>query len=72
MMDLFSAPSNFSACDRNFFPAKADRIEFCPIIINAYDCFIMQAYATHSLSDFKLPYKFPQLDNIGDISFKNI
>lgn len=42
-----------------FFPLQKQTELNSAQCVNAYDCFIMQAYASHSLSDFKLPYKFP-------------
>lgn len=69
MNSIVSVSSNSSACDGDFFPPKGKQLN-SPQCVNAYDCFIMQVYAIHSLSDFKLPYKFPELDNMGDISLK--
>lgn len=59
MNNISNVPSNSSACDGDFFPLQKQTELNSAQCVNAYDCFIMQAYATHSLSDFKLPYKFP-------------
>lgn len=53
---IFNVPFNSLACNVDLFSLQTElNSAQC---VNAYDCFIMQAYATHSLSDFKLPYKF--------------
>ena len=54
---IFNVPSKSLACDGDLFPLQTELNS--AQYVSAYDCFIMQAYATHSLSDFKLPYKFP-------------
>ena len=53
---IFNVPFNSLACKIDLFSLQTElNSAQC---VNAYDCFIMQAYATHCLSDFKLPYKF--------------